>query len=104
MTDDPIARGDRAYHAREFVGPILDELRQGYRDRIVEVASKELNAKRRNEALHALSVAMRIVDQFDGALQAIIEAGDLEKNRNLKAENIEGLGKSERRLLDIGSW
>lgn len=99
--DEKIARGERAYHAREFLGPICDDLKAGYAARIVDVASKELNPRKRTEAITSLSVATRILDQIAAGLDAYVNDGEVAKRDKLKAESIEKMNREQRTILDI---
>ena len=105
MDRDPVAetaaRGQRASLTAEFVKPILDGMRDEYLSRIAEIAVKELNPKARTEKITALSIALKIRDNIDNALNAAIEAGRQAEKSLLKASSIERMGKDSRRLLDM---
>lgn len=99
--DEKIARGERAYYSKEFLGPICDDLRAGYAKRMVEVASRELNPKKRTEAITGLSIATRILDQIESGLDAYINDGEVTRRDKVQAESIEKMGREQRRFLDM---
>jgi hypothetical protein len=102
---DPLAeaaaRGQRAQLCDEFIGPILKEVRGGYMDRMAEIAATELNPKARSEKITALSIALKVLGNVENGLNSAIEAGKVAQQSILKADKIERMGVSERRLLDI---
>ena len=95
------ARGQRAQQASEFIGPILDDIRASYMVRIADIAVKELNPAKRTEAITALSIALRILNNVDTGLAAIIRDGQMAENNILKVETVEKMGAHKRRLFDI---
>lgn len=103
MTDDEIsARGQRAQTYRdEFLEPILGGLKKEYTDRIAEIAAKELNPKRREQAITSLSVALRILGTINTELTACAEAGKIAEKSILRAREVERMSKPARRLLDF---
>ena len=96
-----VAKGQRAQQAEEFIGPILDDIRASYADRIVEIASKELDPKVRTDKLTALSTALRILDNLSNGLDAVIRDGEVAEKNIIKVENIEKLSPGRKRLLGI---
>ena len=98
---EAVARGQRAQQAEEFIGPILDDVRAAYAERIVEIASKELDPKARTDKLTALSTAMRILDNVSNGLGAIIRDGEVAEGNLIRVENIEKLSPGRKRLLGI---
>lgn len=105
MERDPLqeaaARGHRAALCNEFIGPILTETRDGYTARLIEIASTELNPKTRAEKITALSIAMKVLANVENGLNSAIEAGRVAQQSLIKADKIERMGASERRLMDI---
>lgn len=97
------ARGHRATMCNEFLGPILKETRDGYLARIAELAVNELDPKTRAEKITALSVAMKVLGNVENGLTAAIEAGKVADKSILRATEVEKLGPSRRRLLDLVS-
>jgi hypothetical protein len=96
------ARGERAQRARDDIfTPILSDIRKSYSDRLVEVASKELNPAKREQAITSLSVAIRILDNIESGITAIINDGEMAKRDELRADKIEKMSKPERRLFSI---
>lgn len=103
MTDlrETAAKGQRAELCNEFIGPILSDTRQGYLDRIAEIAATELNPRKRTEKITALSIALKVLSNISNGLDAVIQAGEIADNQLAKAKDIEALGREPRRLLDI---
>lgn len=98
---DPIEKARRAQMLREeFLDPIMGGIRKEYADRLVEVASKELDPKVRAEKITSLSVAIRILDNFNQGMAAIISDGELAHKQLLKAEKVEGMSRPQRRLFN----
>lgn len=106
MTDAELkARGERARVYRdEFLGPIMDEQRAAYQARIVEIATTELNPRKRAEKITALSTALKVLNNVDAGLSAAVDAGRIAEGNLLKAERIEKMGKEQRRLLSIAPF
>ena len=105
MEHDPVAeaaaRGQRASLCNEFIGPILKDVRQGYTERLIEIAATELNPKARSEKITALSIALKVLGNIENGLNGAIESGRVAENSLLKADKIERMGAHERHLLDI---
>lgn len=105
MNRDPAAetaaRGQRASLCDEFIRPILDETKQGYLDRIAEIASSELNPKARTEKITALSIALKVLKNIDNGLYAAIEAGRVAERNMIRSDEVERMGAERRRLFDI---
>lgn len=102
MTDaETAARGHRAEQCDEFLRPILDEMRDTYLARITEIAATELNARKRTEAITALSAALRIHRNVETGLKAAIDAGKIAGVKLLRAEEIERMGRDKRHIFDI---
>jgi hypothetical protein len=97
-----VERGRRAQAAwDEFLKPALEEIRNAYGDRIVEIAATELSRDKRTDKLTALSTALRILGQVEGGLQAIIVDGQVAHQSKLRAGEIEKLSSARRRFLDM---
>ena len=103
MTEaERIERGHRARRAYdEFIGPALQEVRNAYGDRIVEIASTELSRDKRTDKLTALSTALRILEQVEGGLQSVIVDGEMVQKSKLKAAEVEQLSPARRRFLNM---
>jgi hypothetical protein len=100
-----LARSQRAEAAyRDFIEPMIDELKNVYSDRIVEVATTELSSRRRADKLTALSNAHKILTTLDKGMAAMIADGPMAEREKLKAEKIEQMSPSMRRLLNIGGF
>lgn len=97
-----IERARRAKAAYdEFVSPALEEIRNAYGDRIVEIASTELNRDKRTDKLTALSTALRILEQVEGGLQTIIVDGQMAHQSKMRAAEMEQLSPARRRFLNM---
>lgn len=95
------ARGQRAALCGEFITPILDETRNGYLSRIAEIAATELNPKVRTEKITALSIALKVLNNLTNGLQSAIDAGELAQRNIIRSEDVERLGKDQRRIFDL---
>lgn len=106
MTDaERIAKAQRAKTAyEEFIEPMIDELKNVYSERIVEVATTELSRDKRADKLTALSCAHKILTTLDEGMKAMITDGNLAHREKLRADKIEGMTAPARRLLQIGSY
>lgn len=98
---DTVAKGKRAELCNEFIRPLLEQTRQGYLARIAEIAATELNSRKRAEKITALSVALKVVGNITNGLDAFIDAGDIAGRQLAKSEDIEKLGKEQRRIFDL---
>lgn len=105
MEHDPVAdaaaRGHRAALCSEFIGPILKATREGYLERIAEIAATELGPKTRAEKITALSIALKVLGNLENGLNAAIEAGKVAQRSLLNTDKIERMASADRRLLDI---
>jgi hypothetical protein len=99
-----LAAAASARTALEVVGPIFGELRSAYAERMVELANSELSRDKRADKLTALSNALRIVDQLEKGIGAIIVDGDIAERERIKAQKIENMTAPQRRLLNIGGY
>lgn len=100
-----LASAQRAKAAyEEFIEPMFDELRNEYGDRIVEVATTELNRDKRSDKLTALSVAHKVLNTLDAGMKAMISDGELALRDKLRAEKIEQMSAPQRRLLGIAPF
>lgn len=96
------ARGERAKGYRdEFLTPIIDQHRAEYIERIAQLATTELNPRKRSEKITALSTAVRILDNIRTGIDAVVHDGALAEANLLKAEKVERMSLSDRRLLDM---
>src|SRR4051812_24617103 len=95
------ARGQRAALCGEFITPILDDTRNGYLARIAEIAATELNPKVRTEKITALSIALKVLGNLTNGLNSAIEAGRVAERSLIKSDEIERLGREQRRIFDI---
>lgn len=99
-------RVDRARRAEmafdEFFRPVLDHLRATYTERMVEVATGELNPARRADKITSLAGGVVILDNFEANLLHYMQDGKAARSDMLRAERIEKLTPAKRRLLNIG--
>lgn len=97
-----IATAERARAAwDEFVEPTLADIKATYAARIVEIASTELSRDKRTDKITALSAAIRIADQIESGLQAVIMDGDIAEKDKLRADKMERMTAPQRRLLNM---
>ena len=97
-----VARAERAKIYRdEFLAPIIIDLKASYQGRIVEIATTELNERKRTEQITALSFALKLVDNISTHLDAAVADGKVAENSILKAERLEKMSPHQRRLLGI---
>lgn len=102
---DRLANAEQAKRAYEqYIEPMFDELRNEYGDRIVEVATTELDPKKRCDKLTALSVAHKIADTLDAGMKAMIADGEFALRERIRAEHIEQMSAPRRRLLGIAPF
>lgn len=99
---DTASRAQAAWE--EFFAPMIGELRSAYSERMVEVATTELNHAKRADKITALSNAVKILDTLKGGMLEAIRDGELAKEDMLRAERIEQLSPSRRRLLNIAPF
>ena len=85
----------------EFLGPILEQSRTTYRDRIVEIAATELDPRKRTEKLTALSLALRVLDNVASGIDAAIRDGEIGYANLMKAEKVESMTDGKRRLFSM---
>ena len=95
------ARGQRASQAKEFIDPILSDIRGQYMERMAQIASTELDPRKRTDAITALSTGLRIVNAMREGIEAIVQDGVMAEKSIIKVENIERMGTHKRRLFAI---
>jgi hypothetical protein len=99
---DRVARAHRAQYALdEFITPILAETRDTYARRIVEIAATELNRDKRADKITALSTAIRVLDALEDGMKAVLLDGAVAQKDRLRADKIEEMSKSQRRLFGL---
>lgn len=105
---DPRERIDTARRAmlawEEFFEPMIGELRDAYAERIIEIANTDLNPRKRADKLTALSNAMKILQTLESGMREILRDGELAKRDSVRAEKIETMSPSQRRLLGIAPY
>jgi hypothetical protein len=102
LTSNSIEKAKRAKMLREeFLAPIMGDIRKGYADRIVHVASTELDPKAREQKLTSLSVAMKILDNIEHGMTAIIEDGKVAERELVRAEKVERMSAPAKRLFNV---
>jgi hypothetical protein len=100
-----IASADRAQRAwDEFFAPMIGELRSAYSERMLEVATTELNPAKRADMITALSNAVKVLDTLKGGMLETIRDGELAQAEQLRVEKIEKMTAPKRRLLNIGAY
>lgn len=99
---EAVARGTRAKaYKDEFLGQIIDHQRQAYQARIVEIASTELDPRKRSEKLTALSLALRVLENVSSGIDAAIRDGEIAEGNLMRAERVESMTAEKRRLFSI---
>src|SRR5512139_2663770 len=103
MTEaERIAKAERATRAYdEFFAPELAMIRDTYKDRLVEIASTELSRDSRTDKITALSTAIRILDELENGIKAVMMDGDVARQERLRAEKIEQMTPSQKRLFGL---
>ena len=102
IKQDLAARGQRADQCyNEFIGPALRDQRKIYADRIIDIATRELDAQKRSEKLTALATAIRILDNIDSAIRCLIEDGKMAQKAVIRIEEIERMTGPRRRLFEF---
>lgn len=105
MSKERIEHARRAMLAwEEFFEPMIGGLREAYAERIVQIANTDLNPRKRADKLTALSNAMKILSTLESGMREAIRDGDLARQEMLRAEKIEQLSPSQRRLLEIAPF
>lgn len=104
LTDSQrVARGQRAQKAiEEFVGPVFAEARQEYSQRIAEVAATELHPTIRADKITTLSLAIRVLNEVENGVTAVMRDGEHARSQMIRAERIEQLTDAQQRLINIG--
>lgn len=103
MTDAEIAaRGQRARLAlEEFFNPVIANYRDTIVDRMTEVARNELNSRVMADKLRNLSVAIKVVDEFDHALRMAVKDGEYAANKLVEIKRVEDMPAAKAKLLNI---
>jgi hypothetical protein len=102
MSDhETAARGQRAAQAWEVVGPILEQTRAEYVQRMADIAATELNPKARCEKVTALAVALKVTANVTNGLKAAIEAGRVAERNLISADEVARMGREQRRIFDL---
>lgn len=95
-------RGRQAKEALEFLEPAFKEIRAQYADRIKEIAVKELNGKKRTDKITCLSTALRVTEEVEGIIRAIVLHGEVAAKDIERMKKVEDMTPAQRRLLNIG--
>lgn len=96
-------RGRRAKDAlEEFVKPAVAEIKARYADRIKDIAVSELNSRKRTDKLTCLSTALRITEELEGIIRAIILQGEVSAKDIERLNKMEDMTPAQRRLFNIG--
>ncbi len=102
MTDqERMARANAAKAAWELIGPMFESMTAEYRDRIVKLATTELNPTDRCSKMTSLSTALAVVGNIENTVKAMILDGYLARGDQLKAEKMEKMTAPQRRLLGV---
>lgn len=91
MTDDTSARMVEAEQAeqaiRRFLKPALDTLKAEYLIKLADVAAKPMTANLR-AGMEKLAIAIKVVDQVSGQLNALILDGNIARQDAERASRI----------------
>lgn len=106
MTEaERIARARRAELAwDEFFAPMIEAMLGEYQARMVEVANTELNPRKRADKITALSNAIRIAQNLKDGMRETIRDGELVQQELIRADKVERMAPSARRLLNIAPY
>lgn len=100
-----VARGTRAKHALdEFVTPEFAYARQIYLNRMAEVAATELHPTLRADKITTLSLAVRVLDEVERGVAAVMHEGEHVRAEMIRAEKLESLTDAQQRLLKIAPY
>ncbi len=99
---DRAARAQRAWD--EFIGPEFDYARSIYSARIAEVAATELHPGLRSDKITTLSMSVRVLNEIQGAIAAVIRDGEVARAEMIRAERIEDLSDARQRLLRVAPY
>jgi hypothetical protein len=97
-----IARAHRGKVAfEEFFEPMLGELQNAYSERLVEVANSELNPANRADKITALSNALKILNNLEAGMKAIVTDGEIAMRDKARTDKIEQMTAPQQRLLGV---
>jgi hypothetical protein len=100
-----LARGHRAKAAwEEFVEPIIAGMKSEYTRRIADAAISELHPGNRSDKITTLAVGLRVAENIESGIKAIITDGDLAQRDKVRADNVERMSDAQRRLLNIRGY
>jgi hypothetical protein len=102
--EERLRRAERAKLAyEEFVKPEMDFAREHYTRRLVEIATQEMDSRRRADKIANLSVALRIHEEIDKGFQLLAEDGSAaaaaKQQSPDRRRNPGGRGRSGRPIL-----
>ncbi len=101
MTDTTTDRMNRAQRANEamveFIGPALEVMRTDYMDKLRDVAAKHPMRGEPLAMVEKLSTALKIVDQIEVQMRALIADGTVAQADADRASNIARLNTEQRR-------
>jgi len=100
MSDDAarLSRAERADASmQEFVGPALATIRSEYLAKLTEIAAKHPMKGEPLAMVEKLSTALKIVDQIDIQMRALIADGDAAKADAARADQMARLSTEQRR-------
>lgn len=99
------ARGERADICyREFIGPAIVAQRSAYVGRMAAIAVEELNPKARAEKITTLATAIKILDNIDQAIRALVEDGKVAQAAMLKVDYVDRMSAPRRRLFEFSPY
>ena len=95
--------GHRAQTALdEFIGPAVQAYRTTLLARIGDVATTELDSRKRADKLSSLSLALRVADEIEGGLKDMVRDGEYAVAQMERIDKIERMTPAKRSLLNVG--
>ncbi len=88
----------------EFFAPMIDNLREEYTARIIEIANTELHPTNRSDKITALSNALKIVSLLDAGMKEIVRDGEMASSDKVRADRVEKMSDAQQRLLKITGY
>ncbi|GEM70952.1 hypothetical protein SAQ01S_07180 [Sphingomonas aquatilis NBRC 16722] len=103
MSDETarLARAERADAAmQEFVGPALATIRSEYAEKLMEIVAKHPMRGEPLAMVEKLGTALKIVDQIEIQMRALIADGDAAKFEAARADQMARLNTEQRRYVN----
>lgn len=100
LTPEQMAyRGQRAKAALdEFLVPEFAYIREHYTKRLIDLATTELDPKKRAEKITTISTALRVIDELEQGINIAVASGQTARQSLLKIETIGQMSPLKQRL------